>query len=316
MDRGSAVRNAFFLICVLLLVLSLVETGSARLMASISGKVTAEDTGEGLSDILVRAKPGNYRTYTNDMGMYILKGLVPELEYELSFYREGSLYVNEFWSTKVQIPKGKYFAIVNRALKLGASVSGGVYDANTQVPLSGAAVSATSLGQPEWMQYYKTTSTDDNGRFLILGLPESEKCRVDVAVYGHAWVSKSTSLKKGETTGDVNFLVEWDDKTGVMGRVVSAADKKPLISARVVLRNPVTNRTVGITFTDIEGGYSIIGVPPGVYKAAVTRRKGDTEIENVVVKNGKTTEINFLVEVVESHATDKWEPGTFDEAPP
>jgi hypothetical protein len=316
MNRDPAVRNTLILICVLLLVLSLAGTSSARLMASISGKVTAEDTGEGLSEILVRAMPGNFRTVTNEKGNYILKGLVPGLTYQLSFFREGSLYVNEFWSTDVHIPKGKYYAIVDRALELGAAVSGSVYDAKTKVPLSGAAVAATSLNQPGWAEHFKTTRTDDNGKFLILGLPESERCRVDVAVYGHAWISKFTSLKKGETTGDVIFFVEWDDLTGIGGRVLSAADNKPIISARVIIRNSVTMSTIGITFTDIEGEYSIIGVPPGVYEAAVTRRKEEMVTENVNVSLGKTTEVNFLVESAEPKATDEREPGTTGIAPP
>jgi hypothetical protein len=303
----QSMRIACALICVPLLVLLLAGTGSARLSASISGTVTAEDTGEGLSDILVRAMPGNFRAITNEKGIYILRGLAPGLKYKLGFYREGSLYVNEFWSIEVHIPKGKYFANVDRALSLGASVSGEVYDAERQVPLSGAAVAATSLGNPEWVQYYKTTRTDDDGRFMILGLPESEKCRLDVAVYGHAWVSKTVGLKKGETTGDVNFLIAWDNKTGIRGRVVSAADNKPFISARVVLRDPATVRTVGITFTDIEGGYSIIGVTPGVYEAAVTKRTGETVIENVVVKSGKATEINFLIDAAKPLPAEEWE---------
>ena len=309
MPMMPMMKNACVPICVLLLVLLLAGTGDARLLASISGRVTAEDTGEGLSEILVRAMPGDVRAVTNEKGMYILRGLVPGLDYKLSFYREGSLYVNEFWSVEVEIPRGKYFAILDRALKLGASVSGGVYDAKRQVPLSGAAVAATSLGQPEWVQHFKTTRTDDDGRFLILGLPEAEKCRVDVAVYGHAWVSKTVGLKKGETMGDVNFLVKWDDKTGIRGRVAYAADNKPYISARVVLRDPATARTVGITFADIEGGYSIIGVTPGVYDAAVTKREGETVIEDIVVEPGKSTEINFLVETAGPLPTedDGWE---------
>jgi hypothetical protein len=283
---------ALWALCCIVL---LADTGTPETLSTISGTVTAEDTGAGLSEIVVQAKPGDISTMTNSKGGYILRGLSSGTTYSLSFFREGSLYINEYSSIDVFIPKDKRFVTVDRVLSMGAAVSGKVYAPDGVTPLSEAAVAVTFYDQPDWVEYYKTTRTDEYGGFLILGLPESDKCVIGVALYGHAWMEKTVKTKKGQTRGDVEFVVNWDDITGISGDVKYIEDKKPVMNERVVLRDK-SGRTSGIVFTNNKGGYSIVGAKPGVYDAAVRHQKNYIIRENIIVESGRSTRVDFLVE--------------------
>jgi hypothetical protein len=289
-------KNIWIAIC-LLSSLLLVRAGSAQVISTISGKVIAEDTGEGLSEIRVRAMPGDFRALTNEKGIYTLKGLQRGKPYRLSFFRENTPYVNVFSSVEAVMPRDRSVLYVNHTMKLGAAVSGAAYSADGVTPLNGAAVAATALNQSGQVRSYKTTKTDDDGKFFIQGIPETDECIVGVAVYGHAWIEKTVKVMKGQTTGGLTFVLNWEDKTGISGQVWSKTGK-PLLNARVLLIDDL-GKTVGIALTSDTGTYSIVGVEPGVYQASVTLMGNHIATDDIEVRAGKSTDVEFQIDLKE-----------------
>lgn len=266
--------------------------------ASISGTVTAEDTGDGLSEIRVRAMPGDFRAITDEDGSFTISGLSRGMIYWLSFFKEGIPYVNEHSSVEVEIPSDRLVVYVNHPMKLGASVSGTVYGEDGVTPLSGAAVAVSALNQPDWVESYRTSSTDDVGKYFIQGIPESAECIVGAAVYGHAWMEKTVKVAKGVTTGGVDFIISWDDITGIKGTVISKSDNRPLLNARVVLIDG-KGKTAGIALANDKGEYSIVGAEPGVYSAIVTLQTAYVSSEDIKIEPNKATTVDFLIDLPE-----------------
>jgi hypothetical protein len=295
--RDETHGAALFLLAAVVLLVGAGPVG-AESAATISGRVTAADTGQGLSEVKVRAMPGDFRDLTDDRGRFILRNLPPGQTYWLSFFREEFPYVNEFSSVDVTVPADRFFFQVERALTPGGAVSGAVWDDRGGGPLYGAAVSATCLGHPPWVEHNKMTRTDEDGRYLLQGLPESETCVIAAAVYGHAWVKQTTAVAAGAVSGNVDFVIGWQDPTGISGFVRRAPDGQPLVSARVALSDDAGN-IAGIALTSVSGEFSIMGVEPGLYHATASSAGKGGLVENLRITPGVSTHVDFLIEMPE-----------------
>jgi hypothetical protein len=284
----------------MLLFLSLVFTQSshAEIYTSISGTVTASDTGQGVVGVGVHAfsQDGHIPGYveTNEKGIYVLKNLKPG-SYRMAFSIPDPLYITEEPHLEVILPRGKNLVNVNYVFKLGGSVSGTVYDADGVTPLYDERVSAEVPNpQPAWVEGFKTTFTDRNGKFLLQGLPESDNCIVEVEIRGLGPIKKTAKIIKGKVTEGINFVVKRDDITGISGYIKSSIDNKPIIRAEILFWDSLENQ-VGSASTDETGKYSIIGIPPGIYTATAFWPEGGEWIDkiNIFVEAGKSTIINF-----------------------
>lgn len=208
------------------------QGANAEIYSSISGKVIAEDTGQGISGVTVLARPERrkeqYRTITDANGLYVIKG-VRAGTYRVHFLKDKSPYLEEGVPTHIVVPLGKNVVNVNYVLKLGGSVSGTVYAADGVTPMSNVHVSVYFVDpQPSW-DGSGLMVTDSNGKYIISGLPESTNCIVSAFISGHADnFSRTIAIKKGKTTENVNFTIKLDDITGITGYVRSSIDNKPI----------------------------------------------------------------------------------------
>jgi hypothetical protein len=298
---GRITEASWAVLLSLVFVLSVSSGARATVYGAISGTVIAEDTGQGVSGLSVLAvafSPGSQTHHyaaTDANGIFVLKDLEPGA-YAISFKGPDSLYIFDAESLMVTLPVGKNVVNANYVLKLGGSVSGAAYDSDGVTPLANAWVSALvqdSLAGPRGV--FKARLTAGDGRFLLQGLPQSDSCVVQLSVHGHAVLGKTVAVTAGSTTHDVNFLLKWDDVTGVMGHVTSSVDGSPIGDAEIVLRGS-SGEEVGNAYTDAAGGYSITGVPPGVYSATAYWPTG--EFDNlhqggITIASGSQVPLDF-----------------------
>jgi hypothetical protein len=280
-------------------------TGDAEIYTSISGKVIAEDTRQGIAGVSVvtqREEDGKYgKSYsatTNEKGIYVLNDLKTGT-YLLGFSKDGSPYISVNPYLKVILPVGKNVVNVNHTLILGGSVSGAIsYKASGPVPSDEAMVMAKVPNTPkEWVnENGDLISISQGGRFLLQGLPESDNCIVTVEAHSIYKQTKTVKIQKGKITENVNFVINWDDITGISGTVKSSIDNRPFISFGILLRD-MSGNAVAQTITDATGKYYIRSVPPGVYIVNVLHiaipREEWIEKNNIIVEQGKSTEVNF-----------------------
>ena len=296
--KKRILKVAGILILIAILIVFSSKNTNAVIYSSISGKVIAEDTGKGVAGVSVLAlkpdegKKGRYDAITDEKGVYVLKDLKPGV-YKVGFYKEDAPYLFGRPHIEVVLPRGKHVVNVNHVLKLGGSVSGTVYAADGVTPMSRVSVSADVPNyKPEWVSSMRAKVTDSNGKFLLQGLPESDSAIVEVAVFGHARLTKTIKIIKGKVTENVNFTVKWDDITGINGHVKSAVDGKPLNDGDVYLRDN-SGEDIGFVRTDETGKYSIVGMPQGIYKVFITFGKYSMEKTNILVQFGKSTTVDF-----------------------
>jgi hypothetical protein len=297
-------KTQYLLCSICLLFFSSIQGVNAEINASISGKVTAEDTGLGVKDVVIGVTDINnkYKPYyaeTDEKGNYILKDVAPGT-YKIGFSINNSPYISVKPYLRIVLTKGKNVVNANHILSLGGSISGTVYDSDGITPLNEILVHAeVTNAQPEWFRNFDGGFTDSKGTFLLQGLPESDNCIVKVQVRNHAPLIKTVKITKGSITENVNFVLKWDDITGVSGTVRSSVDNKTIEGIRVILWDMSGNQFASAK-TDETGKYSIVGVPPGTYKlTALWLRffpKPDETInkENILVEQGKSTVVDFV----------------------
>ncbi len=297
-------KNHAILIALFTFVFAFVLINTTNAAAqSISGRVTAEDTGKGLEDIMIdlQLEDGGHHPIikTNKDGFYVITDLRPGTYY-IGFGHEDHSsfpYIVEKLQ-KIVLPEGKKSVKVDHDFKLGGSVSGAVYQADGITPVVGLMVRASFADQPEEIRGSKVEHTDSNGNFLLSGLPASNKCRIKFNVYGRAPMIKTISVIKGEITSDVNFVITMDDITGISGYVKSSIDGRPLENAEVVLLSPdYKGKFIASSITDANGKYSIVAVQPGTkYVATAFDPKSEFDYisrTDILIKPGKSTEVNF-----------------------
>ena len=271
---------------------------TAEMYSSISGRVIAEDTGEGLKDIsvlLMAREGGRFLAETNEDGLYVIKDLKPG-EYIIFFQHKNLPYVMEEPAEVVTLPKGKNLVNVNYVFELGGSIAGTVYKDDGITPLAGALVLAENTSLQRLDPSQGLVLTNSEGNFFLTGLKEADKWIVKVSYKGIVDLAREVKVVKNEVTNGVNFVIP-SSTTGITGYVTSSIDGRPLHNVNVVLEEPGSEgKTIGETFSDENGKYSITGAPPGRYEATAFHPESALDWitkENIIIEAGKSTEVNF-----------------------
>jgi hypothetical protein len=311
---------AYVLMLISIPVLVVCSDATATVYSSISGRVIAEDTGQGVPSVTVigflvgennESHEGLLYASTDTKGTYVLYDLKPGT-YLIGFHKKDGTYVNEKPHVEVVLPKGKHVVNANHILTLGGSVSGTVYQSDGTTPMAGVGVYlSVSATQQDWIDNSKYRTTGSDGKFLVQGLPPSDNCTIEIMAIGHAGMTKAIKISKGTVTANVNFTVKSDDSTGISGYIKSSVDNKPIKEAEVDLRDSF-GRDIGYTRTDDTGKYSIVGVTPGVYNAVAYWPEGGDWVEksNILVEYGKSTAVNFEFNIatpISKNIYDIWE---------
>ncbi len=236
--------------------------------ATISGTVTAADTGSKLEDVRVRAfrwndhlyeeyEPGE-RDYTNKDGEYTITGL-PAGRYIVKFESgyANPTYPDQWWTntdtgpsdeseaTPFTLAPGGNKTDLNANLQVGATITGTVTAADTGEPIKSATIRADRVDGGE--AYYG--HTESNGEYSIVGLPAGQYI-IEFSYY----------------YTDSNHANQWWTGTEVGSPLRSQA--KPL------------NLSIGQNQTDIDAALLVGSTISGT----VTATKSGREVDDVRVR--------------------------------
>jgi hypothetical protein len=268
--------------------------------ATISGSITAADTGSPLSNVCASAVPaagGNpvSTVCTGSDGQYRTDGL-PTGSYDIEFTNDGGRYITQWWNgassqgaaTAVSISQGATRAGVDAAMSLGGSVAGAVTNAATGKPIVGACVTLYRLNGSV---AGSAGCTDGNGNYASGGFAAgSYLARFTAAGYTTQWYfnepdeadAGSFPISVGAATSDINAaLVKTNGAPSgsTIQGTVSRADNSGVAGASVEFC-PVTDPTPAdcvVVTTDNAGDYSAAGIPAGTYTVIVNPGSTDNQ---------------------------------------
>jgi hypothetical protein len=162
------------------------------------------------------------------------------------------------------------------------AISGVVIDGATGKPIGGATVSFRSFDTSDPRSYQQSMLTDPKGRFVFLGLPETDGCNLYATKSGYAngglvpgprfGIDRAMALKRGEWVPNVTLTL-WRNG-GISGRVVDEANEPvvgiPVRALRLILVAGMPQVAAGsIATTDDRGMYRIGSLPAGKYVVMV-----------------------------------------------
>jgi hypothetical protein len=275
----------------------------AEIYSSISGTVKEEDTQQGLNGVTVVAFKVNsqdyFQTKTDTKGKYVLSNLSPGT-YKIGFKKSD--YISTKPHIEVMLPRGKNVVNVNHIMEIGGSVSGTVFKADGETPMPDVKITVEVHDAPIEIVSFRGQFADDAGKFFLRGLPESDNCTVTVEMSGRGAIKKDINIIKRKITSGIDFVIRDDDITGISGTVKSASGAFPQYYVGIIVWDSSGSKQIAQANTDETGRYSIIGIPPGVYKVTavwvgqgVFPAPGEwIDKSGVLVEKGKSTEIKFI----------------------
>ncbi len=248
---------------------------------SISGLVT-NDIGEGISGASVFVEPvpccgtGYGYTSTDFNGFYTVSDLAPG-DYVVRADATG--FAGEYFddtydfgaATHVPVQLGTETPDINLELAEQARISGRVTDADGH-PISNAYVAANSEVCCTSGGY---AYTDANGDYTIAGLAPGSY-RVYSEAFGFVgeyyddvhdyYLATFVTVGAGEEATGIDFAL---DQAGAISGVVTNANGDPVAGAYVFTEQD-TCCGYGDTYTDGNGAYTVVNLPPGAYYVRTT----------------------------------------------
>jgi len=261
---------------------------------AISGRVTDEQTGEGIARALIVASgpDGRGEAHSYACGGYQIADLPPG-KYQVHASATG--YEPAVYPESVVVDSGRNTPDIDFALKPTGGghggISGFVTNADNGEPIPGALVTATGphgSGQAHTCRY---------GGYLIANLPAG-KYRVCARARGFKpkVYPESVLVVGGQVTDSVNFALEPDSSQtgGIAGTVTNKANGEPIFGALVVAEGPKRGRDN----TCMYGHYYIGELPAGTYHVAASARGFKPSApETVEVHAGQVTQhVDFALE--------------------
>ncbi|GEM_PF-4307174 len=184
-------------------------------------------------------------------------------------------------------------------------IVGAVRQAGTLAPLAGAQVTAAGPLSPNVPPTIRTTHTNEQGFFGFDGLPPGFYV-LEAAAPGFYPARSEVSLAPGAIVERVFRLEPQILGGGIRGRVMDAADQRPIARARIyygqvtgVLGEPEwwlhPDSTILAPFVvaDAEGRYEIGGLPPGGYHLLAVAEGYEPQHRSVTVESGRIAEADF-----------------------
>jgi len=261
---------------------------SLEVGGTISGTVRDQNTGLPLANISVdcgrRHTCGGGGATTNQHGKYTVTGL-PFGQYQVgspSGGRWGSGdqdYARQYRDASItaDLPNATG---VDFTLEIGGTISGRVVDSLTSKGISGVHVNAHDRTTDEWLA---GTDTDPNGYYTLVGLPTgSYIVRTHAAGSGLSYVDKYYDARyrrheadpvyvtAPDNTANINFSLEAGGS--ISGRVMNSINSEGIAGVHVSAQDYETGEWVAGTDTNIDGYYTLLGLPTGSYRVRTHAR--------------------------------------------
>ncbi|MFI8687005.1 carboxypeptidase regulatory-like domain-containing protein [Rossellomorea sp. NPDC077527] len=221
---------------------------------------------------------------TNGSGEYEITGLAPR-EYRVVFSADG--YASEVF--RIFLTNGEV-QILNAELgRQPASIRGQVTDANTGDPIQSAGVITVISGSGIVVA---STLTDQDGNYILTGLASGDY-NVIFSAEGYVSQTSMITLSPNETA-ILNAALEPNPAT-ITGNVRDAITFAAIENALIQVFTP-DGRLLGTTLTDMDGNYTISGLPGGNVVVIVRALGYQSQIQVIALIRGTTTTLNFLLE--------------------
>ena len=238
--------------------------------ATISGRVTDEDTGLPIANVDISADSRNFGTPISDVqtdsdGRYTIRG-VPPGTYEIRAGRDRT-YVRKYFNhaldrhdaEEIVVIGGEAVQGIDFVLGVGATISGRVYDAETGAPISGAGLAAGPVDG----DHLSWAETNVDGSYTLTGLPSG---LIEVKVSSESHIEQRVVVSVGDV-GSVegqDFGLELG--ATIAGRVVDAATGMPIPGVKIDADSTGSGEYHhSFARTDSDGVYTLRGVVPGTY---------------------------------------------------
>lgn len=259
----------------------------------ISGKVTGNDGITGLPGVDVRIWLEEYNnfysTVTANDGTYSIKGL-NTANYKISIdpynynVTNSTNYLTQWYSSKsdwnsadpISTVAGREVTGKNVQLISGGTIKGRVIDSKGN-GISGLDVVLYNINYAQY-NYKTQTKTDSNGYYQIQGIEGFYKVhfdtdntnQVNLTEYASKWYSSkgAEGFTDAETVTLASQIVQVNDQLELGGWISgNLVDQNGLaVPYNEVDVYDLAGRTVGVTYTDVNGNYAVHGIKAGEYK--------------------------------------------------
>jgi len=266
--------------------------------ATISGRVTDAETGLPIADVDVAAGPMGvpelshiYRVRTDANGNYTLTGIREGI---IGFHSDDTQgYIGDIGGT-VTVGIAEMVTGFNYSLRRGASISGRVIDVDTGLPIAGVRINAEEDGEGPGGSS-ADADTDRDGRYSLSGLiPRVYVLTAEGETEGyirqyyddkHTWEDAARFDVTGtETVEGIDFGL--NRGAAISGRVIDAVTGLPIANMDVRAA-PVDGDDISWAETDLDGRYTLKGIPDGVVEVVVAGQGYLETSKTVTVRNGQ-----------------------------
>lgn len=251
--------------------------------AMIAGKVVDWMTGNPIPGAAVSVESPVHLSVTTDThGRFLLRGVNTDWQWKVTVAKAGyqtrALYVRKETDSLLcgLVPQDQPLMLTGR-----------VVDEKTGKPLRGSFVSVvgTALG----------ATTDSSGRYEISNLSPSDSI-VRAERAGYAFQQFPVRIAGG-ATAEVNFQLKPrpgnDVAAGpgkITGRITDEKSKEPVVGVNVI----VVGTTRGAV-SDVDGRYTILGVPLGSYAVRASLLGYEARTGSVNITRNETSKLDFIV---------------------
>lgn len=279
-----------------------ISTGMRR-GASISGTVTDAETGLPIANMQFGADLGGdeediSQAETDDSGNYVFRGLPAGL-IRVHVHERQSYIVQERDIFTQTVGSGEELEGVNLSFKRGATISGRVTDVDTGLPISDVTIAAERDREGTG---YSDTQTGDDDIYTVGGLPpgdyfistdrDSKGYIRELYDDKYAWEDGARVAVTGTAAVEG---IDFGLKQGatIAGTVRDAQTGVPIANMDVNA-NLSDWEDISATATDMDGRYTLKGIPDGVIEVVVAGQGYLPISKTVTVQDGKdVTDFDF-----------------------
>lgn len=191
------------------------------------------------------------------------------------------------------IPKARKINVTNKNiynlnfyLEKGGRISGRVYIKDKNIPIPNAELTAINESS------VSIAATDNDGRYLLDGLAQSESTMVIMSAPGFEIIKKQNiKVFSGQTTENIDF--ELQANISLSGRILEKGSNAPVKEVNIMIAG---KGMLFQTSSRDDGTYEFYNIPTGTYKITCANPFYRIYQQDIEIIKGKTMTLNIYLE--------------------